>query len=183
MSNTPKIEYRGYDIWFNENMDEWSVHGLNYSNKSLKLCRDHIDRLYLKMRKENSVQVYALCVPHSSKSSEEVYFETGTMIDYIREVTERERFSNDKGPVVDHRVAVVSQRRDSTKPARREEKMSHLVKPGHEAEAALVRIKAARAAVLQAQAAFDAEVESLPRFTLDDIAMLVKASKASPTES
>lgn len=57
---TPIYRYRGYDIRFNENSDEWSCHTLNVSHAQLSVVKDMVGKIDAKARKLDGIPVLVL---------------------------------------------------------------------------------------------------------------------------
>lgn len=60
-----KTEYRGYEIRFSEDADEWTCSDCNIGHQSLQKVKAGIDKLHMKMRKESAVECYEIDVDHT----------------------------------------------------------------------------------------------------------------------
>lgn len=172
MSDPIKTEYRGHAIFYGENSDEWHCNDVGRSgasSSSLAKVKQAIDKMYLDLRKKAATPCFEIGIYNRGQRTESV------CIEYIEPVWEGGGW-NTAVPrhVANHKVAVVAKRDGSTKPSRRETKLSELMPDTPEAEAAWQEFKRLCAIAEAANKAANAAFDAIPRLTVDDIAALVE---------
>lgn len=171
-------EYRGYVISYSENGDVWNCFDCKVEASTLGKAKAKIDALHLKMRKASAVDAFEL-VTNYGKPPE---LEDCKIIDYVRAVHDHNWMTSAPPRLVDHEVASMAHRRGSERKSRRNVKLSGIIKPGPETDAAFDEAVRLWRIFYDADQAFKAAIEAIPRLTLADIDGLVTASKAKIEE-
>ncbi len=169
-------ECRGYKISFGDNSEEWSCSELTlYGFAKLSTLKARIDKLFLDERKKSAVQCFEISGYHGAEIT------PATIVEFIATSGGQKRSYGGAEPIK-HKVAVVAQRKNSERAARRETELSSLMPDtpqAHEAWAVFVeKDRIAR----EAKKAADAAYEHLPRVTVEMVAEL-KRIKESGEES
>jgi hypothetical protein len=170
-------EYRGHEIRYDQNADEWTSYdlaGKTKSSPSLSKIKAAIDAMYLAERKANATA----CLEVRNHTSLKVV--DATLVEYLGPTIERSLHSQMRR-ISDHKVASVARREGSSKPSRCEMPLSCFAPLSPETDAALVRVREAETVLRRAQKAYKDAVAAIPRVTLDDIADLVRLSGIDPT--
>lgn len=173
---TLKVEYRGYEIKFSENADQWECWAVKAESKSLQSVKAKIDNMHRKLRKENSVQAIVL-VEYAGIRTEEA-----KIIEYLKpeRATTRSFQRVGDGEIIDHEVAFMSPAgraaRDKDRLSRKTAKLSSLYQPTQENFAIIEKMYD----LYQQQrelASKQAELKkTLKQITVEEIAKLMKAS-------
>lgn len=172
---TMATEYRGYTIRFGENDEKWSCYDIEYSHEKLSNVKERIDRLHLQLRKASSVDCLVMSDIFSDYQNATML--DGKIVDYIGVIRSQRPGTFERehtGPVVDHKVAVVSAR-GGDKPSRRTQNLSDAFSP--EAADMLPLILRQQAIIREARAEISRIRAALPRIQFDQLADLVKASE------
>lgn len=170
-----ETEYRGYNIRFSENEDEWRCYDAGDGIKHPKLSgvKAKIDSLLLAERKIGATMCFEIDKYRGCVSLTE-----STVIEYLGPKLERR---NNIPFIAAQKVAVVSRRRGNTKSARREDTLDGLAPDSDETRAAWAEAQRLHVILAAAQKTYDAAVKAIPRLTLADIQPLVKISGLDPT--
>lgn len=155
-----KTEYRGHEILYNENTDEWTCYDIDYRGPALSKVRARIDKMYLELRKTAAVGCFLLDGGNWSAPSAI----PATVVEYLGD---QRTFSGFKQPAT--KVAVVSKSRGSGKSARSHTELDRLMPDTPEAHEALRAAEEAFARLKDAKAAYDAAYAAVPRLTVDDV--------------
>lgn len=168
--------YRGHEIRYGENSDEWYCSDLEsggQSHASLAKLKAKIDKMYLDLRKKAAVKAFEINTGYYEKPS----LNETTVIEYVGQAKVRD-YSKGGHTLGPHKVACVATRRGNDRPSRAEMEMSGLMPDTPEAHAAFAEAlrlaeiaEAARKVAVATQAA-------VPRLSLDDIADLVKIKES-----
>lgn len=168
-----KTEYRGYDISYSENQDEWNCYDIGFSHEKLSRVKAKIDDMHRKLRKANAFH----CLDISSHREASVT--EATIVEYLGPIRKSKSFERvGTGEIEDHEVAYMSARTSlSERKSRHKGRISSLVlnTPGN-----LSRIDEARDLHEQAKALAEKArdvLRCLDRPTIEDIAGLVNASE------
>ena len=177
MADRIKITHRGYEVHFGQNSYTWTCSDLGIDNIDLGKVKDAIDRVCLKVRKENAVEAYYFSGRHDDKPK----LLDAKIIEYIEPVTEKTApFGTGPKKVVGHQVAVMYQGDYSDRVTRNKERLEHLVRKTPEALTILEEIRA-NCAQIRALGEKNRQLEKqFPRLTLDDIPALVKIANTEP---
>jgi hypothetical protein len=176
---TLSTEYRGYTIRFGENDEKWWCSDIEFSHERLSKVRERIDRLHLQLRKASSVDCLIMDLEYADAGSK---FHEGKIVDYLGVIRSPRPGAFERvytGPVVDHKVAVVSARRGE-KASRRSQNLSSAYAP--EAADMMPLICAQQEIIKRARAEIKRIVSAMPRVQFDQLADLVKASEHVFTE-
>jgi len=160
-----KTEYRGHNITYSENSDEWNCYDIGYSNISMQKVKAKIDAFYLKLRKASAVQCYEISGHGRIQKTE------STIIEFVKTV-EQKAWSTGKVTRTDHKVAVVARRDGNERASRRETDIQMLMPETEEAHAAFAEAERLYERVVKAQKEFDTAYAAIPRVTLADIEAL-----------
>lgn len=169
-----ETEYRGYKISFSENAENWSCFDIEYSHEKLSKVKERIDRLHLQLRKASSVDCLVMENSHHDTGTA---FHEGKIVDYLGVVRSQRPGTFERvntGPVVDHKVAVVSARRGD-KASRRTQNLSEAFAP--EAAEMLPAILEQQAIIKRARDEIQRIRKAMPRIQFDQLADLVRASE------
>ena len=171
-----KTTYRGHEIAYGENSDEWYCRDLEAgggSHASLAKLKAKIDKMYLDLRKKAAVKAFEL--GDGGWNGKPTINET-TIIEYVKAFAEKDW----KGVLgaTRHKVAYVATRRGNERASRAEMELSALMPDTPEAHAAFT--EAVRLAEIAAAAhkAAEAALKAVPRLTLDDIGELVRIKQS-----
>ncbi|UUV43231.1 hypothetical protein RCCWILLIS_59 [Rhodobacter phage RcCWillis] len=169
-----ETEYRGHRIIYSENGENWYSPDIEKSDApTLSKVKAKIDKMYLDMRKRSAFTGFEIGDYRGPSLTET------TIVEYVKEKVERPFLSSSKEPTVTHIVAAVAQRSGREKAARRQCDLSTIAPDTPETHAAFEIAKARWADVQAAEKAYKAAIQAIPRVTVEDIADLVKASKAT----
>jgi len=172
-------EYRGYTIRFGENDEKWWCSDIEFSHENLSKVRERIDRLHLQLRKASSVDCLVMEGSHSDAGTA---FHEGKIVDYIGAVRSQRHGTFEReytGPVVDHKVAVVSAKRGD-KAIRRTQNLSDAYAP--ESADMMPAILEQEGIMRRARDEIKRIKDAMPRVQFDQIGDLVKASEHVFTE-
>ena len=174
MSEELIIHYRGFEIKWNGNREEWycyDIDGKDGSSPKPSKIKAAIDKMYLSRRKASSVAVLEIAYGGG--------FTRGTLIDamvteYVGPIVERDYSTPNGRKIVGHKVAVVAERKDNRKASRRELRLDTLASDTPEVRAAYdeyIRLfeESRRVAKLA-----EAAQKAIPRLRLEDINPLVE---------
>lgn len=168
-----KTEYRGYEIRYAENADEWNCFAIGFSHEKLSKVKAKIDALHLKLRKSAAVDCFVL---EGGGYQGESSMTEARVIDYIAPVREKKSWERvGRGPVIDHEVAVVAKFSGSDKPIRRVMKLSSL--HNEEALSHVAGINEIERQIASLQKLRGKLEEDLPRLPFERLSDLVKASE------
>jgi hypothetical protein len=170
MADPIRIEYRGCIIQFSENQSIWRSYDLDVENVDLSKVKAAIDRILLKVRKDNATPVLFLADEYSSNSK----LSEGSIIEYIGECKSSTGYGKNAKDVLDHKVAVVGKRGTNERESRRTETLSKLVKKCPEAFEVLAKVNALESEIREMETKLRALRKTYPRLTVEDISALVK---------
>lgn len=173
MSDQLIIHYRGYEIRWNDNLEEWSCDDLSgklrSSDKPSKL-KAAIDKMYLDRRKAAAVAVLEVTYGGHSR---------GELID--AKVTEYlgsrrdSRYVKGKSEYYDrHKVAVSALRGSNDKISRQEKELTDLAMDTPEVREAYARYSDLYNQAKELDRQANAAREAIPRLTIEDIKPLVE---------
>lgn len=171
---TLDTEYRGYTIRYGENDEKWWCSDIEFSHERLSKVRERIDRLHLQLRKASSVDCLVMENSHHDSGTA---FHEGKIVDYIGVIRSQRPGTFERvytGPVVDHKVAVVSAKRGD-RASRRAQNLSDAYAP--EAAEMLPAILEQQAIIKRARDEITRIRKSMPRIQFDQLSDLVKASE------
>lgn len=181
-----KTIYRGYEIIFRDNSEEWCCTELvgSYGNGSsypkLSTVKAKIDNMIASLRKKSTVSVYDIQAG-DGYGNKRISISPAIITEYIGQ---KSSSRHDKSAA--HRVATMAVRGGKSKPSRTEGLMTHFMLDTPENHAAVDLARAAHVEVVEAIKRLKDAVEAIPRVTLDDIRPLVdiyEAQQEQPTET
>lgn len=177
-----KIEYRGYPIRYSENEDLWNCydlggHGKDASEPSLSKLKARIDALILSERKRGSVPCLILTHNHHTFQIDTI---EGAITEYLGPKIERP-YGQKERVVVEQRVAVSAKRSANSRVSRQDSPLSKHALITPEVDAALAEANRLGVLAREANAAYKAAFDAIPRVQIDDISALVKISNLDPT--
>lgn len=165
--------YRGYEITYNENTEQWNCYDLesSYSGKDssspkLSTIRAKIDKMVTDMRKAAAVEAFEINTNHTSKPSKRNCIVT----EYLGNVKGRYSWE----PEITPKVASVSLRNGKSKPTRSEIAITMIMPNTREALEAYEDAAAAYREIEKARAVYAERLAAIPRLSLDDIKALVE---------
>lgn len=172
-----RTEYRGYEIRYNDNSDEWTCSDIGRKNSAptLSKMKANIDDYLRSIRKEASVICYELSRHGGLKLTE------ATVTEYIGPKIDGSSWGGTPRHVAGHKVAVAAKWSGNDKVSRREQSLSDCVPMTPEAAEAITEARRLEAIAKAATAAYEQAVAAIPRLTLEDVSGLVKASGVDPT--
>jgi len=172
-----KTEYRGYEIRYSENQDEWVCYDCGVTEPTLSKAKAKIDALHLKMRKAAATPCYEI-----REDGFTVGLEDATVIQYRGENWEEPWMSSKKARFRGHRVASMCQRGVSSRKSRRDCYLHTLVPQTEEARAAAAEAARLGEIAKAADKAYREAIDAIPRLDIEDIEGLVEASSAQMEE-
>lgn len=180
MASDVKCIYRGYEITYNENTEEWNCYDINSSYSSsgsspkLAAIKARIDKMLVDMRKAEAVEAFVINASASSEPSK-----TNCMVtEYVG--TDRNGYTRDAP--FEPKVATMALRRGNNKPSRQELFINNLMPNTKEALEAYEDALAAYRAVKAARAVYQERLNAIPRLSLEDIPGLVEVYKIQHPE-
>lgn len=179
---TITTEYRGYEIKWSDNADEWVCYdaGEGVSGSSLLKVKEAIDRINLKARKDAAVPCIEL---HSS--SRGIGKTESMIVQYIGPKIDRvgSYFEGYTQAITGHKVATVGKRRGNKKATRSVNELHKLMPDTPEAHAALAIADQLRKVAIEADAMADAAFKLIPRMQLSDVQRLVEITQTENGEN
>lgn len=168
---TIKTIYRGYEITYNENTEEWACYDLNSSyatgsSPKLAAIKARVDKMIVGMRKAAAVEAFEINTNASSKPSKN----NCMVIEYVG--TDRNGYTRDAP--IEAKVATMAIRRDNDKPTRKETFLNGIMPNTREALEAYEDAMSAYLEVQKARATYQERLDAIPRLSLDDIKGLVE---------
>lgn len=167
-------EYRGYTIRFGENDEKWSCWDIEFSHEKLSKVKERIDRMHLQLRKASSVDCLVM---DGGDDWHPAKFHEGKIVDYVGVVRSQRPGTFERvytGPVVDHKVAVVSAK-TGDKASRRTQVLSDAYAP--EAIEMMPAILEQQLIMRNARNEIQRIRAAMPRVQFDQLADLVRASE------
>jgi hypothetical protein len=158
-------EYRGHQIEYSHNADEWNCFDVGYSSSKLSNVRSRIDKFYLDIRKNSAISCFELEHNGHGKTP-------AMIIDFIKQ--KQDRSWDGKLKEIDHIVSVVAKRAGKQKQSRREAKITELMQDTPEAEAAYQVYVEKYHLYLKAQREYHAAKQAIPRVKPEQIETLIK---------
>lgn len=179
------INYRGYEIKWNGNSEEWycyEIAGKDYSNPRPSKIKAAIDKMYLDRRKKSSIPVLEITWGGSDSKSDLL---DAVVTEYVSTGSENSYPKGNRGNsvrVVTHKVAVVASRGPNEKATRKEKLISELALDTPEVRDAyahyLELYNLSRDYLKQATAAR----EAIPRLTFEDVKKLYDLAESMREE-
>ena len=169
-----QTEYRGYTITFAENMEQWSCYAIEFSHEKLSKVKERIDRMHLQLRKASSVNCLVM---ENAWDGQTAKMHEGKIVDYLGVVRAQRKGTFERvytGPVVDHKVAVVSAK-GGEKASRRTQSLSEAFAP--EAADMLPVIHEQQAIIRRAKSEIERIKGDMPRVQFSQLDQLVRASE------
>jgi hypothetical protein len=168
MSEKIEIPYRGYAISFGHNSGLWSCRELGQENIDINKVKAGIDRVCLKLRKENAVE--CLYLAHEDE------LHPANIIEYAGHSTKKTGpFGTGPRVFESHLVYAMRPSYSSTdRHSRQRDKLDNFVQRGPLTDAILAEIKAERETIKRAEQRIHELKKQYPRVTIDDIQALVK---------
>jgi hypothetical protein len=168
-----QTEYRGYEIRFSENSDEWGCYAIGFHHEKLSKVKAKIDAMHLKLRKGAAVDCFVLeCARYMGGYS----LKEAKVIDYLGPIREKKSFERvGTGPVIDHEVAVMSTFSDAERLSRRTMSLSNLYVD--EAQNHMAGINEIERQIATLQKELSKRKAALPCLPIEMLSDLVKASE------
>lgn len=169
---TLSTTYRGHDIEYSENTDEWFCQSIGYRHALLSKVKDRVNKVYLNLRKNSAVQVQCVdCNRNSIRVTE------GVAMEYMG--FRKGYHYQGEG------VAVMAGWRGSSNRSRSVIDRQKLCIPGPEFDAQWSVVQAAFKEVEDAQARLAQQVAALPYVTDEYLAGLIAARdiELNPSET
>lgn len=164
-----KIEYRGYEVHFGENSNEWWSSDFSVQDVDLGKVKAAMDKQLLKIRKASSVdgliiEGEATAIPVK-------------IVEYIRPITEKTgQFGLGEKKVVGHYVAIMGMFRGNSKPARREIRLSEIMIDCEDTHAEVEQCRRFTKEAKRLNALAKESLDGCPRVQLSGIETLVKVA-------
>ncbi|RWI96392.1 MAG: hypothetical protein EOR22_06430 [Mesorhizobium sp.] len=172
--------YRGHEIRYGDNTDEWYCGDLesgNNSHVSLAKLKAKIDKMYLDLRKQGAVKAFEI----QGYGGDIPRLAEATIVEYLGQgKTYNSRTNHGSGGYVagPHKIAVVATRRGNERASRAEQTFDDIMPDTPEAHAAFAEAVRLAQLARAAQAAATAALKAVPRLSLDDIRELVRIKES-----
>lgn len=167
MSNEIIVNYRGHEIRYNHNADEWMCSELDggyITNPRLSKVKERIDKMYLDIRKKNAVPVVE--VAKLSWFSRDEAIVEGMVVEYLG----------------GSKIAVVSQRMGAKKASRAERQLKDVAPDTPEVREAISEYLKAHEETAKARRVEDEMFDKIPRLSIHAIQKLVDIHVNGDTE-
>lgn len=168
MDEKIEIQYRGYAISFGHNSGLWSCRELDLENIDISKVKAGIDRICLKLRKENAVD--CLYLTHGDE------LHPAKIIEYAGHSTKRIGPAGTGPRVFEHHLVYAMRPSYSStdRHSRQRDNLDSFIQPGPLTDAILAEINSERETIKRAKQRIYELKQQYPRVTIDDIQALVK---------